>query len=753
MANLLPLPKVASKGSSDTYPRPESYHTMSYIGRSGSSVNKSSQISKESARLALQLRQIHEERAIQQRAIEIERRAFALERKILEEKYKLLEQQIRMKSAVRKRTNAGESSADGIPLPATAHTASDTTMHREPQFEKLTMQPKEIESSPNRLQVLGTQQLISSAFPKADLRKQHLIADSSERCDETICISRPPYGTPSSSEFNSEDTAGRLQELYHETGQHQTQMKDQTITNNLRRLNNINSQQRILIPMPTLQLHQYEETYKTLTIVCALKELTVRERERNEYGPTLIEILLFRMPLYLDTGQKLGKTRSAQNWINNVEAILTLFCAKKIDLLVAVRHDLGSSLLSFVFDEGQNAMINSLVSNVPFPNLAKLPILRGFFAYTSAKQFCDQQELQTMTSTILTAEYASKGCITKHLSNASSSAIPTALEQDKSSSSSKLSRNTNHFLLVSCWDFGVRSHDVVNNILRQKYYHDAPFLDFPFYYSVHTVSAGLDNLVELSDLNEYAESFVGSPDAGVVMATSERKDLRSYLPSIGQHLTQREFTLKLQIHAIRCSPNVKRNMISWTEKKVAFKCHRSKENNIELICTDNAVSFNNVYNTFDTGGSDWYGNDLGGQASSRDSQLVCATLNQGVCSHVPRRQMEHNAILKSLKKRNKDENYGLITFYKAAKAKFMHQPPLLRGIELEKLSPSSEKVEPSNETWDSGDRRDNSASERYCEEYDVLELVSEFSAKTIRVKGLFGINQAQSPKLVDRQSP
>lgn len=101
---------------------------MSYIGRSGSSVNKSSLISKESARLALQLRQIHEERAIQQRAIEIESRAFALERKILEEKYKLLEQQIRMKSAVRKRTNASESSADG-----------DTTMHREPQFEKLTI--------------------------------------------------------------------------------------------------------------------------------------------------------------------------------------------------------------------------------------------------------------------------------------------------------------------------------------------------------------------------------------------------------------------------------------------------------------------------------------------------------------------------------------------------------------------------------------------------------------------------------------
>ncbi|XP_062703879.1 uncharacterized protein LOC134286284 [Aedes albopictus] len=405
--------------------------------------------------------------------------------------------------------------------------------------------------------------------------------------------------------------------------------------------------------MPTLQLHQYEETYKTLTIVCALKQLTVRDRERNEYGPTLSEILLFRMPLYLDTGQKLGKIRSAQNWINNIEAILTLFCAKKIDLLVAVRHDLGSSLLSYVFVEGQNAMINSLVSNVPFPNLAKLSILRGFFTYTSAKQFCDQQELQTMTSTILTTEYASEGCITKHLSNASSSAIPTALEQDKSSTSSKFSRNTNHFLLVSCWDFSVRSHDVVNNVLRQKYYHDAPFLDCPFYYSVHTVSAGLDNLVELSDLNEYAESFVGSHDAGVVMATSERKDLSSYLPSIGQHLTQREFTLKLQIHAIRCSPNVKRYMISWTEgrvagvyldvevqkKKVAFKCHRSKENNIELICTVNAVSFNNVYNTFDTGGSDWYGNDLGGQASSRDSQLVCATSNQGVCSHVPRRQI------------------------------------------------------------------------------------------------------------------
>lgn len=50
-------------------------------------------------------------------------------------------------------------------------------------------------------------------------------------------------------------------------------------------------------------------------------------------------------------------------------------------------------------------------------------------------------------------------------------------------SSVKFSPNTNQFLLVSSWDSSVRLYDVVNNTLRQKYYHDAPVLDCAFHVS------------------------------------------------------------------------------------------------------------------------------------------------------------------------------------------------------------------------------------------------------------------------------
>ncbi|EAT40825.1 AAEL007469-PA [Aedes aegypti] len=243
-------------------------------------------------------------------------------------------------------------------------------------------------------------------------------------------------------------------------------------------------------------------------------------------------------------------------------------------------------------------------------------------------------------------------------------------------SSVKFSPNTNQFLLVSSWDSSVRLYDVVNNTLRQKYYHDAPVLDCAFHDSVRTVSAGLDNLVKLYDLNTHAESILGSHDAGVkcveysskangiltgswdktvrlwdirdkdcvgkyeqsngkvysmscideklVVATSERKVLVWDLRNMGQYLTRRESSLKFQTRAIRCFPNKEGYVMSSIEgrvaveyfdmdpevqkKKFAFKCHRSKENNMELIYPVNAVSFHNVFNTFATGGSDGYVN-------------------------------------------------------------------------------------------------------------------------------------------------
>lgn len=243
-------------------------------------------------------------------------------------------------------------------------------------------------------------------------------------------------------------------------------------------------------------------------------------------------------------------------------------------------------------------------------------------------------------------------------------------------SSVKFSPNTNQFLLVSSWDSSVRLYDVVNNTLRQKYYHDAPVLDCAFHDSVRTVSAGLDNLVKLYDLNTHAESILGNHDAGVkcveysskangiltgswdktvkmwdvrdkdcvgkyeqsngkvysmscideklVVATSERKVLVWDLRNMGQYLTRRESSLKFQTRAIRCFPNKEGYVMSSIEgrvaveyfdmdpevqkKKFAFKCHRSKEDNKELIYPVNAISFHNVFNTFATGGSDGYVN-------------------------------------------------------------------------------------------------------------------------------------------------
>lgn len=44
----------------------------------------------------------------------------------------------------------------------------------------------------------------------------------------------------------------------------------------------------------------------------------------------------------------------------------------------------------------------------------------------------------------------------------------------------KFGPNSNQFLLVSSWDGTVRLYDTANNILRQKFSHDAPVLDACF---------------------------------------------------------------------------------------------------------------------------------------------------------------------------------------------------------------------------------------------------------------------------------
>lgn len=106
-------------------------------------------------------------------------------------------------------------------------------------------------------------------------------------------------------------------------------------------------------------------------------------------------------------------------------------------------------------------------------------------------------------------------------------------------------------------------------------------------------------------------------DEKLVVATSDRKVLVWDLRNMSQYLMRRESSLKYQTRAIRCFPNKEGYVMSSIEgrvaveyfdadpevqaKKFAFKCHRVKENSIELIYPVNAISFHNVYNTFATG--------------------------------------------------------------------------------------------------------------------------------------------------------
>lgn len=111
-------------------------------------------------------------------------------------------------------------------------------------------------------------------------------------------------------------------------------------------------------------------------------------------------------------------------------------------------------------------------------------------------------------------------------------------------------------------------------------------------------------------------------DEKLVVATSDRKVLIWDLRNMGNYIARRESSLKYQTRCIRVFPNKEGYVMSSIEgrvaveyfdndpeiqkKKFAFKCHRVKENNVELIYPVNAISFHNVYSTFATGGSDGF---------------------------------------------------------------------------------------------------------------------------------------------------
>lgn len=109
-------------------------------------------------------------------------------------------------------------------------------------------------------------------------------------------------------------------------------------------------------------------------------------------------------------------------------------------------------------------------------------------------------------------------------------------------------------------------------------------------------------------------------DEKIVVATSDRKVLVWDLRNMKQYVMRRESSLKYQTRCIRIFPNKEGFVMSSIEgrvaveyfdsdpevqkRKFAFKCHRSKENNIEIIHPVNAICFHTIFNTFATGGSD-----------------------------------------------------------------------------------------------------------------------------------------------------
>lgn len=106
-------------------------------------------------------------------------------------------------------------------------------------------------------------------------------------------------------------------------------------------------------------------------------------------------------------------------------------------------------------------------------------------------------------------------------------------------------------------------------------------------------------------------------DEKLVVATSDRKVLIWDLRQMDQYVARRESSLKYQTRSIRIFPNKEGFVMSSIEgrvaveyfdmdpdiqkRKFAFKCHRSKDNNTEIIYPVNAISFHSVYNTFATG--------------------------------------------------------------------------------------------------------------------------------------------------------
>lgn len=148
------------------------------------------------------------------------------------------------------------------------------------------------------------------------------------------------------------------------------------------------------------------------------------------------------------------------------------------------------------------------------------------------------------------------------------------------------------------------------------------------------VTGGWDNCIKIWDyrvpcnVGSYSQPgkvyTIAISDETLVVGASGRKVLIWDLRNMSCVQQRRESSLKYQTRMIKCFPNKQGYALSSIEgrvaieyfdpspdvqkKKYAFKCHRIKNEETEMIHPVNAISFHNKYNTFATGGSDGFVN-------------------------------------------------------------------------------------------------------------------------------------------------
>lgn len=184
---------ISSRPRSDREPSPS--HAMRMFAKP----------STRAGRLALQLEQMEEEYAIEQRAIEVERRALALEREALRAKYVLLREKTTNKAVRHTKADDVDNkpSSDGSKQHAHGRAASLLKNNRPSSLQSVKpinrlLQPICTETTDRSQFTTGTQQQIIGAFPVAVLKEQSTVITSNNKTNEENFALSPSHVEESS---------------------------------------------------------------------------------------------------------------------------------------------------------------------------------------------------------------------------------------------------------------------------------------------------------------------------------------------------------------------------------------------------------------------------------------------------------------------------------------------------------------------------------------------------------------------------